>query len=304
MSKSTAFFVLLLCISLGITGCISELRSEHELLDVEIDEEDESSIANSYTEELMPTIMLNDIVFNLDDSFNPEMLELLKQEDLAYFRNAIYAKYGYVFKNQKYRDFFKEYSWYSENDDFSESDLMAIDQQNIKLILELKNSQQLSFKHSIGNFMSLNSPISREGLIIKMEDMLDDEDGNNSRRIIMTSKDSEVIYESTWNDGLFVDLIDFDTSDDYLDIYIIETGTDISCRTYIYRYVGHTINLYGSFEHFGGEFLYDEKGKIYYWFTNLDKWGYDTSYDYGLNKHSAITDDNLLDVLRREIENE
>lgn len=62
------------------------------------------------------------------------------KKDLAYIRNEIYAKHGYVFKSDEYNDYFSSKTWYKEDQSFkgNESGLNKYEKENIKLIKSLE----------------------------------------------------------------------------------------------------------------------------------------------------------------------
>lgn len=57
---------------------------------------------------------------------------------LALIRNEIYARNGYIFSKQKYRDYFSSKLWYSPNPNFNESFLNDIEKYNIQLIKSME----------------------------------------------------------------------------------------------------------------------------------------------------------------------
>ncbi len=57
---------------------------------------------------------------------------------LALIRNEIYARNGYVFSKQQYRDYFSSKAWYSPNPNFNESWLNSIEKYNIQLIKSME----------------------------------------------------------------------------------------------------------------------------------------------------------------------
>lgn len=63
-------------------------------------------------------------------------IEGLSKEEIAYARNEIYARHGYVFQKQKYRDYFGSKSWYKPNPDFKESDLSETEKENVDFLLQ------------------------------------------------------------------------------------------------------------------------------------------------------------------------
>lgn len=62
-------------------------------------------------------------------------------EELGFIRNEIFARYGYVFKNHKYANYFSEKSWYTPDSTFrgNEEDFNNYEIKNIKLIKSLES---------------------------------------------------------------------------------------------------------------------------------------------------------------------
>lgn len=59
-------------------------------------------------------------------------------DTLALIRNEIYARNGYVFSKQKYRDYFSSKQWYTPNPNFDESWLNSVEKYNIQLIKSME----------------------------------------------------------------------------------------------------------------------------------------------------------------------
>ncbi len=105
---------------------------------------------------------------------------------------------------------------------------------------------------------------SKEILNLKNEQLKMDETNNNPTRLTLKIKDSEEIYEDLWNDGLHIRVVDFDSTDNMLDILITANGTDVGCTSTIYQYDGVKLIKYDSFQHVGPQLMYDGKGNIYF----------------------------------------
>lgn len=69
-------------------------------------------------------------------------LSNFSKENLAFARNEIYARYGYIFKSEIYSDYFNSKSWYTEDPSFSgnESEFNSYEKANIKLIKSLEEN--------------------------------------------------------------------------------------------------------------------------------------------------------------------
>lgn len=70
--------------------------------------------------------------------YTAEELESFSAEDLAFMRNEILARHGYVFKKAKYRDHFSEQEWYEENPNFDFSLLSEIEMANVETIKKVE----------------------------------------------------------------------------------------------------------------------------------------------------------------------
>lgn len=218
-------------------------------------------------------ITLNSLQFNLDKQFEDAALDRLDSEELSILRNSIYAKYGYIFSSKEYSEYFSQFSWYKPaskdvNDKFS-----TIDTENIKKIARLERMKEI--------------------LYITREDLETSDASNNPLKIKLKLANSEEVFESMWNDGIFVSVADFDETDNDIDVYITETGTDIQSRTYIYKFDGAGLHYYTVFSHFGRELRYDGKGKIYYWFNSDNNADFNTYLDYKTRQSGSITDEDI-----------
>lgn len=69
---------------------------------------------------------------------------MLSSQKLAFARNEIFARHGYIFKIQKYAQYFNNKPWYAPNAHFSESDLSEIERYNVTLILYYE--QKMGYK--------------------------------------------------------------------------------------------------------------------------------------------------------------
>jgi len=65
-------------------------------------------------------------------------LEGFSSNTLALIRNEIYARHGYVFQKQKYRDYFGSKLWYYPDPDFDGSGLNSIETYNVELIKSME----------------------------------------------------------------------------------------------------------------------------------------------------------------------
>ncbi len=99
--------------------------------------------------------------------------------------------------------------------------------------------------------LSLDGNNSKEILNLKNEQLKMAETNNNPTRLTLKIKGSEEIYEDLWNDGLHIRVVDFDSTDNVLDILITANGTDVGCTFTIYQYDGVKLIKYDTFKHVG-----------------------------------------------------
>ncbi len=61
-------------------------------------------------------------------------LDYMTREEIAYIRNEIYARHGYVFSSEQYREYFGSKSWYIQNENFDEQLFNSFEEQNKEII--------------------------------------------------------------------------------------------------------------------------------------------------------------------------
>ncbi|MCT4507409.1 MAG: YARHG domain-containing protein [Tepidibacter sp.] len=289
-------FILFFSICMILSACVEGYNESKNInttdLEIEID--------SSKSDKEVVNLSLKNVKFNLNELIDIKELNKLDSEELAILRNSIYAKDGYIFSTKEYSEYFSQFLWYKPLNKDVRDKLNDIDKKNIENITNLEK-QRVSIKNSKDNKnysdggevnISLDKNTQKKILHISKEE-LEIEGGNFPTRIVLKVKNSEVVFDSHWNDGLYVCVTDFDNQDEDLDVYITETGTDIQATTYIYKFDGKKLYKYTQFDNFGGDFLYDEKGNIYYWFDEGEKWEFNKCFNYRTRKSSDITDENL-----------
>lgn len=282
-------------------ACTPLVSSNHRRI-MESKEEAQKTIINHIEEQEIDntiSVEIGNQEFNLELEWTLDAVLELDLEELAYLRNSIYARHGYVFVSPKYTKYYSKYPWYKENHNFKESDLSLIDVKNIKLVQLLEKGVENLYKNSD------DTGITYENLKVETIDVDYTSSSNNPKKVIISDNKNKVFYDSPWNDGLHTSIVDLDKTDDFVDIFIVESGTDISSKTTIYRYDGKSIVKYGSFYQFGGEFIYDQLGHIYYWYDEATNSDYNYCYDYRLNTSYLVEDQVLLvrlkDIGHRQI---
>ncbi|MFZ5986253.1 MAG: YARHG domain-containing protein [Bacillota bacterium] len=290
------FYALLILIGILLSGCShdSKVSNDAQMVTPVFDK-----VSNEDTEIIL---VLNNLKFNLSMPFGDMALNELDSKDLSTLRNSIYAKYGYAFSTKELSEYFLQFSWYKATSKNVEDKLSITDKRNIEKVIALEKKKESIIKSSKDNKdysmggrvdIPLKGITEKETLFITTEDIKTSEQNNYPKKIELEIKSSKIIFESLWNDGLHVSLADFDHQDNDLDIYITEIGTDIMSKTYIYKFDGTRIYKYDELQHFGRNFLYDEKGNIYYWLNDGSKMEYNKCYDYKTKKSSNIVDNSL-----------
>lgn len=74
-----------------------------------------------------------------DQMIKKEYLYLLENHRIRYIKNAVYAKHGRVFQDQKLAGYFTRRTWYNKNSSYSDSLLTSADKQNLSIIVEYES---------------------------------------------------------------------------------------------------------------------------------------------------------------------
>ena len=99
---------------------------------------------------------------------------------------------------------------------------------------------------------------------------------NNPICVILRICNAEEIFESDFNDGILLYVVNFDDSVAGLDICLLETGTDPSGVLHIYRYADGALSLYNKFHYvYLSTIVYDGQGLIRFadWLEDIG-WSY------------------------------
>ncbi len=96
---------------------------------------------------LINIVLINDENYIIEDSgsryLSEAELEEYTPKKLAYIRNEIYARYGYVFGDNEYQEYFDKKSWYERDYSFEGKweDLNTYEKANIKLIKSIESKK-------------------------------------------------------------------------------------------------------------------------------------------------------------------
>jgi len=285
--------LLIALISMGYSNSKNEQAATVDISSMpsESNQKNETEIEPTSPSEENINITVGGINFDLYSYFDDELLSQLSADELSILRNSIYAKHGYLFTSEKYKAYFSEYKWYVAKEKYVEPDFMPVDHENVKNILAFETLSQMIFKSSLENIRlpgNNDIEINVEGLKT---------DGNYPTRITLKLDGKQVVFESNWNDGIVISQVDFDKTDQYLDIFITEIGTDIGSVTYIYKYNKDQLFEYAKFDHFLDEFLYDENGSIYFYFDSENLKEINRMFNYKTKESVEIEDKKLHDKL-------
>jgi len=118
-------------------------KQEQETYTPEVKEVEEYTPAVEEAEEYNNDLE-NDQYFIVDSDsryLTETELSVYTNEELGFIRNEIFARYGYVFKNDKYINYFSEKSWYTPDSSFqgNEEDFNDYEIKNIELIKSLES---------------------------------------------------------------------------------------------------------------------------------------------------------------------
>ncbi len=154
--------VLLIAVILFASGCTAKTKIENEEIDdktvnvetsnlviEEIDIEDIKLLDDEISFKTMQyDLNFDNASFNLNQAWDKNDFELLSIDELVILRNSVYAKHGYVFKNETLAHHFSEYDWYAEGG-FDLNNLTEMDQKNIKLVQNYE--KMLTMNYQIAN---------------------------------------------------------------------------------------------------------------------------------------------------------
>lgn len=84
----------------------------------------------------------NDYIFPSDREYITESdLYGKSMEEVAFIRNEIYARYGYIFVTEPFKSYFEGKEWYTPNPGFSDDDFNEIERANKDFIVEYETEK-------------------------------------------------------------------------------------------------------------------------------------------------------------------
>ncbi len=188
-------------------------------------------------------------------------------------RNEIYARHGYVFKNQTYTDIFTGKPWYKRNPKFKESDLSSIERKNVEFLLSYTNRLKANFKKIEGSHYSID--LNGDGKKDKIN--LSCNPGDYEFKLAINT--SSISGRGDNLDGVMY-LADINNRDNIKEIALTESGPSNDSKTYFYYYDGSKIVYMGSVQgdnyslklNGSGRFITKTRGSI------LQTWFYSDEY--------------------------
>ncbi len=175
----------------------------------------------------------------------------LSTSTLDYARNEIFARHGYIFKNENYKEYFSNKPWYKENSNFKESLLSEIEKKNAEFIRAYTNKLLAHFKKVEGHSISLD--INSDG--IKENISLNCTTGGD--KFSLKVNRASIAGTGDNLDGVMY-IADIDSKDKYKEIAITESGPSGDYNTYFYYYNGSTLIFMGKVQ--GSDFNIKVKG--------------------------------------------
>ena len=138
MTLIAAFLALKLISDSGEVETSSNSNIVHEIEnDFDADSEMVHDYSSSVEEGEINFAESKDYIYPSDTEYLVKsQLENLTKEEVALLRNEIYARHGYVFNLEEYKNYFSSKSWYVPNENFDESMFNPIEKANKDLIVE------------------------------------------------------------------------------------------------------------------------------------------------------------------------
>jgi hypothetical protein len=111
--------------------------------------------------EIKVDVVVDDFINDkFDISTSKSLLEIMSAKNIRILRNSIFAKKGYIFKDEELTKFFQKKKWYKPK--FQSIKLADNDKQILNLILQIENASNYSFKNFLSHFKHINLPIEVE----------------------------------------------------------------------------------------------------------------------------------------------
>jgi len=233
-----------------------------------------------------------------DDMYN------IESKDLELARNEIYARRGYVFKSERFSNYFGKKGWYSPREDFKTAELTPVEMYNIKLIFYFESlnktyeevENKITVSEKIKNieiydrnkevYVDLNGDGIEEKILYKTNG--EDFSYGNACELLVNGQEIRLEGSSFLNSFAIVDI---DKRDKIKEIVISDEGPSSDYISEFFYYDGKKTLEIGTIEglyDFGikigglGEFSAISRADI------LHTWWFDRLYK--LNSHHKIVE--------------
>ncbi len=153
-----------------------------------------------------------------------EDIKNLSKDELAIARNEIFARHGYVFKMEEYKNYFKSKTWYKENPLFSvsESELNEYEKANINLIKSYESNKINVTEDGEINYLKYGN--ARFGFSIDYPDFLTEStESMNGDGVTLTNLENTVCLKAYGLNNVLSQ-----TTKDYFESNKESIGVDIS----------------------------------------------------------------------------
>lgn len=202
-------------------------------------------------------------------------IKSVKPELLPFARNEIFARRGYVFTKDEYKNYFMSKSWYKPNPNFSTNDLSDIEKYNADLIKSYEDqssskpaaptSPMNTYKADVTVSVDLNSDGVKEKIIYKPE----------RSQLLINNKAVTFNFDAPVETFAIADI---DTKDKFKEVLLSDYGPSDDYRTNYYYWDGSNIINMGETEDMfksglgingSGRIIAETRGKILQtWFFN------------------------------------
>lgn len=175
----------------------------------------------------------------IEDSYfrylTEEELEQYSDEELGYIRNEIFARYGYIFEKEKYRDYFYSKSWYTPDPSFegNEEDFNEYELANIELIKSLEAKRKgRTLSNGNRDYFYIQDENPEEYYAIYTEAYNDRSNAESYKNTLNNKKINAIVREE---DSIYKVQVG-DTTDVQVAKEVCEELEDMNIDTYILGY--------------------------------------------------------------------
>jgi hypothetical protein len=277
----TRFLSLVLIFFLLSTGCTKSREGDDKSTDPSVINTTSSTTANTIKpSETAASQQTNAVstksaesiseTSSKDDSFifpeshlkklDEEAVIQLRPELLPFARNEIFARRGYVFTKEEYKDYFESKSWYKSDSNFNSNNFNDIEKYNIELVKSYEDQLNVKppassplikiYKADITVSIDLNGDGVNEKVIYKP----------GSSQLLINNKSVTYNFDTPVESFAIADL---DTKDSFKELLVSDYGPSDDYSTNYYYFDGTNIVKMGETEGlFKSGIKLDGQGKL------------------------------------------